>query len=165
MPLNFPKLELPDCPEVAAFRAVETILRTDPTLHRVTRHFNAWTGDATDTHPPTFARCPYLQISPAPMPSDWEAEGMHKMPMAVGILAVVAGSNRDQLMNYWHAIRRALWPEDPARFAAVRKLVLDAHITRPTLTAGAYGVKVDDKGVRMLVAEGTLQLLLHINTP
>lgn len=165
MPLAFPKLQLPDCPEVLAFRAIETILRTDPVLHKVTRDFNAWTGDASDVLPPTFATCPSLTMSPAPLPSDWEAEGQHKMPMAIAIMCVVAGSNRDQLMNYWAAVRRALWPEDPARFAFVRKLVLDAHITRPVLTASAYGVKLEEKGVRLLIAEGTLKLILLINTP
>ncbi len=163
--LNYPKLALPDCAEVLAFRAVETVLSTDPTLSRVTRYFNAWTGDAADVLPPTFALCPYLQIAPAPLASDWEAEGLHKVPMAISLLCVVAGSNRDQLMNYWAAIRRALWPQDPDRFAAVRQVVQDARITRPVLQAQAYGVKVDEAGARMLVAEGSLRLILHVDTP
>ena len=165
VPLAYPKLELPDCHEVKAFRAIETILRNDPTLKRVTRHFNAWTGAAEDVLGPTFALCPYLQISPAPQPSDWESEGQHKMPMSIALLCCVAGSNRDQLMNYWAVIRRALWPEDPERFAAVRKLVQDARVTRPVLQAQAYGIQVQEQGVRLLVAEGTLKLILLVDTP
>jgi len=167
LPLAYPKLELPDCHEVIAFRAIETVLKTDPTLKRVTKHFNAWTGDPSDVIGPTFALCPYLQISPAPMPSNWESEGQHSMPMAIGLLCVVAGSNRDQLMNYWATIRHALWPPDTQseRFATVRKLVQDARITRPVLQANAYGVKAEESGVRLLAAEGTLKLTLLVNTP
>jgi len=165
LPLAYPKLELPDCHEVLAFRAIETILRTDGTLQRVSRHFNAWCGDPADVLGPTFALCPYLQISPAPSPSTWESEGQHNMPMAIGLLCVVAGSNRDQLMNYWATIRRALWPSEPGRFATVRQLVQDARITRPTLEANAYGIRTEESGVRMLVATGTLKLTLLVDTP
>jgi hypothetical protein len=165
LPLNFPKIGLPDVEETIAFRTVDRILRQDPTLQRVTRAYCSFRGDATDTTSPTPASCPYLQIAPRPTASRWEAESMHNMPFNIAIAAAVNGSDVDQLMNYWGFIRRALWPKDPARLLAIQTQTAEARITRPTLIMQGYGSQLQSDGGRILVAQGTLNILLLIDTP
>jgi hypothetical protein len=87
------------------------------------------------------------------------------MPFVIGFTLAVNGSNVDQLTNFWGHVRRALWPADPARMAVVRKIVVDAKITRPTLTLSAFGVQLQDQGARILMAQGQLKVLLLISTP
>ncbi len=165
MALNFPKLGLPDAAETIAFRAVEKVLRNDPTLRTVLRHFHAWRGEADDILPPTPSTCPHLDIAPRPAASAWEAEGMHRMPFTVGFTLAVNGTRVDELMNLWGAIRRALWPADPAAMQRVREIVTGANITKPTLTLSGFGVQLQDKGARVLIAQGQLTVLLLISTP
>lgn len=163
--LNYPKLALPDAEETLAFRAAERILRTDPTLSRVVRSWNAWDGSPGDVLEPTFSTCPYLRLAPMPTGSAWQTEGQHRMPVLVGIQVAVAGSNADQLVNLWAAVRRALWPSDPARMATVRQIADAAKVVRPVMTLCGYGVRAEERGHRLMMAEGTLELLLHVNTP
>jgi hypothetical protein len=165
LPLAYPKIALPDVEETIAFRTVDTILRGDPTLQRVTKCFNSFRGDSTDVMGPTPATCPYLQIAPQAIASRWEAESMHNMPLGVTISAAVNGSNVDQIMNYWGFVRRALWPSDPERVVSIETLAAQAGTTRPAMTMQGYGSKLLPDGGRILVAVGTLNLLLLINTP
>jgi hypothetical protein len=159
------KIQLPDVEETIAFNAVDHILKGDPVLKRVVKHYNAWTGDASDLMAPTPALCPFLQIAPRPSGSGWEAEGLHRMPISVGFTVAVNGSDARQLMNLWGFIRRALWPADPARMAAVRTLVATAGITKPTMMMAGFGVQVQKDGARLLIGQGSLNLLLLISTP
>lgn len=165
MALSYPKLLLPDAEETIAFRAVDSILRTDPTLKRILRDYNAWTGDPSDIAAPVPSTCPNLQIAPKPSSSKWETEGMHAMPFTVAITAAVNGSNCDQLMNLWGAVRRALWPSDAVRALAVRTIVVNAGITKPTMLMNAFGVQIQKDGARVLMAQGSLNLYLLVNTP
>jgi hypothetical protein len=163
--LNYPKLAIPDVEETIAFRAVDSILRTDPTLQRVVKTWASWKGETADVFGPTPATCPTIGLAPKPNSSKWEAEGMHAMPFNVVITAAVNGSDVDQLMNFWGHIRRALWPSDPARELAIQTRIAEARITRPTMTMQGYGSQLQKDGGRILAAQGTLNLLLLIGTP
>jgi hypothetical protein len=167
--LNYPKLSLPDSPESIAFDAVEWILETDPQLMTATELFLSWKGNVEDLWDPAVNTCPFLRISPGGLPSGWETEGQHRMPMAVSIEAAVAGSDRKQMLRYWGAVRNALWPvNDPIRQAAIQAKTIAAKISRPILSAPAYGViEVGEKegGPRITLATGTLTLILLISTP
>ena len=169
MKLNYPHLDLPDSEESVAFDAIEQILTTDPALSSVTQLFVAWRGDVEDLWEPTVSTCPFLRISPGGMASGWEQEGAHKMPMSIAIEAAVVGSDRRQIMNYWGAIRRALWPQgDAVRRDANRIITQGANICRPILTAPSYGcIEIGEAkgGSRITLASGTLELVLLINTP
>jgi hypothetical protein len=140
-------------------------LRGDPTLQRVVRTYNSFTGESGDSLGPSPATCPYLQIAPKPTASKWEAEGMHNMPFTVVIAAAVNGTDVDQLMNFWGHVRRALWPADPTRNLAIQTLVAKARITRPTMTMQGFGAQPQRDGGHLLVAMGSLNVLLLIDTP
>jgi hypothetical protein len=164
--VNYPKLNLPDGAETLAFRAVERVLATDPLLSSAVRTLVAWRGEAADLLEPAFATCPFVKLSPAPAASAWETEGLHRAPLVVAIDLAVAGTDVDQLLNLWAAVRLALWPPDPARAAVVRPIYDDARIVRPVLTLAGYGTRLDEKsGAPMLAAAASLQLILHVDTP
>ena len=167
--LNYPDLPLPAPPEETAFSAIEQILSTDEMLNSVTETFLAWRGNIEDTWDPTNSNCPFLRISPSGAESNWETEGQHRMPMEITIEAAVMGSDRRQIQRYWGAIRSALWPQnDPERRDFIRGLTQTAGISRPILTAPAYGViEVGETkgGSRITLATGTLVLILLVSTP
>lgn len=170
--LNYPKLSLPEVQEERAFDAIEKILTTDPMLSSATETFLSWRGHVEDLWEPAINTCPFLRISPGGLPSNWESEGQHRMPMGITIEAAVVGSDRRQIQRYWGAIRTALWPPrqvgDTTRSDYVRTLTQQAGIARPILTAPAYGViEIGEErgGPRITLATGTLELILLINTP
>ncbi|WP_165231357.1 hypothetical protein [Aquisphaera insulae] len=164
MPLVSPKLALPASPERLAFRAVDSILREDPTLRRVVKAFSSWTGEAADSLPPTLARLPYLATGPLPSSSSWEAEGMHRVDFTIGLRLVVAGTDVDPLLDLWGAVRDALWPAEMARLNAIRAKVAAVGVVKPELKLVSLGHRNADAGMHMLAADGTLRLLLHVPT-
>jgi len=167
MPFSLSRLRLPDVEETLAFRAIDKVLKHDVILHSVVKRYNSYTGSAEDTQMPTVSTCPYLQIVPKPLTSRWECEGQHRMPISVVIRLATQGTDIDDLMNFWGCVRRALWPTNPARRAAVEAIINGAGIVRPTLKLSAFGIPLKDKDrdSAMLGAVGDLELLLFIDTP
>lgn len=164
--LTYPRLDLDPAPETTAFRAVDAVLRADPVLVRVLNKqgWFSWRGDPLDDAGPALSTCPWLRITPQSGPSDWETEGQHRMPLVVGIELAVGGTNADQLANLWHAVRGALFPADPARRADVRSALQAAGITRGRITQPAFAIRKDSAGNKIILAGGTLELLLLIDT-
>lgn len=166
MPSIPTQLGLPAAPETIAYRAVERILKSDPTLNRAVRCWTSWKGDPGDGIAPTPAACPHVALSPMPGPTGWETEEQHNASLYFRIEPAVAGTNADELLNLWHAIRQALFPPDvdSERFAWVRRQALDARIVKPTLILSGYGAATDPDGGRMLFGRGVLKVLLHVQT-
>lgn len=163
--LNWPKLDLPAAQEVAAFRAIDRIIRQDPVCKRIFgKNFYSWTGDPLDTNDPTSESCPWIRLSPVPGASSWENVGQHRMPMSVAIELAVSGTRIDELLNLWGVVRAALFPQDLDQLAAVQAIIDTANITKGRMTRAAYAVSKDDKGVKILKATGDVELLLLINT-
>jgi hypothetical protein len=154
MPYSNPILNLPDVEETIAFRALERVLRNDATLQSLGTLIACWTGSQEDLDDPPPGR-PYILLTPMGVPSGWETEGQHRMPLSVLITAVVEGTNADAIMNFYGAIRRAFFPVDPSAQADVRAAMNAAGVVNGTLTRPAYGFKVDDaNGSHLLVAQG-----------
>lgn len=164
MALSTPKLALPDSEETIAFRAVESILRSDADLSRVIKTFVAWRGEPVDNEPPTASMCPYLMIVPSARPSGWVTEGQHEEPLQIGIFAAVVGSDADQIMNLWGAIRRALFPQDATQRTSVLTKVNAAGIVNGEITMPAYTVKAEKGDQVVMLGTGTLELYLMVNT-
>jgi hypothetical protein len=162
--LAYPQLKLPNSAEQIAFRTVDQMLRSDPVLSTTVKAWRSWRGEANDILDPTFATCPYVRISPVPEVSLRQTETQHKMPLDVRIQAAVGGSDFDQLTNFWGAIRTALYPTNPARRTAILNMANAAYITRSQMTLNGYGVRVEESGLRMMIAQGTLQLILLVMT-
>lgn len=161
------KLALPKGAETVAFRAFEGVLRSDPTLSRVVKTWSGWRGEAADLLQPCPALCPFIQVAPRPGGAEWEAEGLHREPLYVAIFVAVAGLDVDELLNLWAAIRSAVFPQDPERNQAVQKTFkADARVVKTTLVTPTVQMTSDKKDAppNMLVANGLVELLLHVPT-
>lgn len=168
--ISSPKLPLPPAEETIALRAVVQVLADDPTLRACGVTMHAWTGDVADVDEPTVANCPYLRVTPTGGASGWTNQGQHELACELTIEAAVVGSDVDQLLNLWAAVRRALWPGKTVELRDARRSFFhDAGIIKPTLTRPGFGVVVkdaaDDQVVRFATATGTLTCTLHVNTP
>jgi hypothetical protein len=164
MGLASPKLKLPNSREQVAFRAVEQLLKSDPLLSVTVKAWRSWKGEQEDIAPPTFSTCPYVRLTPLPEVSERRTEIEHMMPLDIQIVIAVAGSDFDQLTNFWGAIRSAVYPTVEPRRTLALDMSNDATITRSQMTMNAIAVKVEDQGLRMIVAKGTLQIILLIRT-
>jgi hypothetical protein len=161
----FPVLKLPDAPETIAFRAVETLLQSDPLLKVTMKSFRSWSGAPEDILDPTIQTCPYVRISPKAGASTKETELQHRVILQVGIQVAVAGSNRDQLFNLWNAVRAALYPLTSARETTRNNLGTNAAISKAIITQNGFGLNVTEQGLRMLIAQGQLDLTMLVMTP
>lgn len=161
------KLALPKGAETIAYRALEDVLRTDPTLNRVVKTWASWRGDPSDLLQPCPALCPFIQVSPRPAGASWAAEGLHKEPLYIAVFVAVAGLDVDELLNLWAAIRGAVFPQDQARHEVVaEKLMVDAKVVKATIITPALEPASDKKDAppNMLFARGLVELLLHVPT-
>jgi hypothetical protein len=165
--LSYPLLKIPVAPETNAFRAVEGVLANDQVLRTTVNAngFISWTGEAKDLMEPVFAICPYLAISPNPEASEWQTEQQHRMPMSVNFIIATAGTNVDNLINFWGVIRTALFPPSTSDRSAVMAALQGAGVSKPILRMGGYGVKTEEKGsMPILVGRASLSLVMLINT-
>jgi hypothetical protein len=171
--LNFPVLDLQTVEEELAFGAVESILANDPTLKAVTKLFLSWKGDVEDIWKPSVATCPYLRITPMGGSAAWETEQQHKMPLKIEITAAVIGSNRKNLLNYWGAVRRALFPQNSVnQLNSVLAIIAAASakgamISRGIISDQNFGVVVHTKndGDRICWTQATLTVVMLVATP
>jgi len=114
--------------------------------------------------------CPYCMIKPFPSESTWVTEQQHDGPLMVHITLAVKGLAIRNLFKYWHAMRRALFPQTVAGNAAVQAIFTSAtaglggNMTKPTLQLSGYGPLVEDEAIRMLVAEATIKFGMLIKT-
>lgn len=165
MALASPKLALPNSSEKLAFRCVDQILRSDPVLSTTVKGWRSWKGEPEDILDPTFATCPYLRISPRSGVSKWASEQQHQVNLVIAIQVAVAGSDADQLFNFWQAVRNAIYPNSQARLVTIMEMVQSALISKSIMTSGGYGLNVTEQGLRMLIATGTLEIVILVQTP
>jgi hypothetical protein len=163
-------LPLPDSPETAIFYAFSKVLQSDPVFFPVTEYFVDWTDDDKATQELTHSRCPYCMIKPFPTESTWVTEQQHDSPLMIHVTLAVKGLSVKNLMNYWHAMRRALFPQTVAAENAVQTIFANATVglggvmTKPTLQLSGYGPQTVEEGLRVLVAEATIRFGTLIKT-
>lgn len=161
------KLPLPAAEEKVAFRAFDDVLRSDPDLKRVVKTWSSQRGEHEDLLMPCPALCPFVQLAVKPAGAEWAAEGQHKEPIYIAISVAVAGTSVDPLLDLWAAIRRAVFPQDPARDALVStKLRTEAKVSKPTIVSPAIDLAADKKeaSANMAVARGLIKLSLTVDT-
>ncbi len=118
--MTSPRLPLPDSAETLALRAVIRVLRSDPTLESVVRSWCVWDGSDADLMDRTKAGYPHVAVTPQPGSTSWAEESQHRSDVVLAIETFVSGTNADDSLNLWGAIRRALFPPlGSARRAAV----------------------------------------------
>jgi hypothetical protein len=165
-----PKLDIPECAESKVFRTFEHILKEDYILGSVTELLIAYHDSDDSLYEPAWTYCPFLALTPFPSEGVWLTEGQHAMPLRIHIKVAVRGLDVTNLFNYWALIRTALFPQTVAAVNAIQTLFANACagsggvMTKPTLQMNGYGPMIDDKGMRLLVAEGVVQFGMNIFT-
>jgi hypothetical protein len=143
------------------------VLKSDPVLGPVTNTFVTWDDDDKDLYDPTWSMCPWMKISPFPSESDWITESQHTSPMVVRIQVAVQGTLVDNLMDYWALVRAAIFPQTVAAANAVETILMNSaggRINKPTIQLSGYGFSVEDSGLRMLIADGTIRFGMFLQT-
>jgi hypothetical protein len=153
-------LDLPNCSHVKAFRALERILRNDPTLKRVLRQFWSWDGSDRDDLEPSLDTCPSLAIALGFGPDQWRGPANFEGPLEVRFAWAVAGTRADNLMNLVHATKRAIYPRDDTARTANRTALIEAGATTGEGIFGRTesGRMDDESGRPMLAASATFTL-------
>lgn len=160
-------LDLPDCEETLAFRALEQVLKNDGLFSRTVNKFSAWRGEDLDAMELSYSMCPYVAIGPAAQESDWLTEGQHSMPLYVRFLVAVRGTKYDNLANFWGMIRRAIYPFDNAEAEAVRAVMRGVGANLTTVATMVLNANTPIAGTPeqpFIIGQGTLRLGLHIRT-
>jgi hypothetical protein len=99
----------PQAPEMAAFRAVDAILRADLGLIAGGTSFRSWDGSAVDNVAISPGECPLIRISPEiNQPDSGFTVSRNVAHLSIKVEIFVAGLIADDLVNMWHAIRQAM---------------------------------------------------------
>lgn len=106
------------------FRQFVKILKNDPILKREVVSWNVWDGSSGDLRDPTLADCPYLRLTPAALTrmsfqTTWSSTRTLHTPMEITVDLMTKGTNVDVSNDFWHAIIKSIFPDDPTRLAAV----------------------------------------------
>lgn len=170
-PLNGTNLGLKPSVETTAFRALDRVFRQDKVLSRVLgKNFFSYTGDAKDNALPTkgLGTLPWMRVQGMGAPANWENEGQQRCPMIVSIELACDGTDQDQIMNLWGAVREAIWPPDEEEGEAICCKLQQAGVTNYRIIAPAYSfpTTTDQSGaaVQIMMARGAIGLTLLINT-
>lgn len=111
-----PKLQnIPASPRETLFRAVDFILRSDPTVNSIfDGTINSWRGDPKDKVPFAVGNKYALRISPHPTGEQWWAASEQKGNLVIDVEILAASYCWDDLDRIWYAIQRAFYPLDLA---------------------------------------------------
>lgn len=91
-----------------AFRAIETILRSNPTLDANVKTWRSREGFDTDLQVPVAAMMPLVGLSPVPVPVElWGVDEL-KANFGVSVQVFVPGTCSRDVLGLWGAIRAAV---------------------------------------------------------
>jgi len=167
--LNYRVPSWPDAHETRVFRAVEAVLKGDPILPAYVQTWSTWRGDRTDEikfpQDITATLCPFLRLSPFPVASGMATEIEHLSPLMVQVELAIVGTNTDLLMNFFGAVRAAVWPQNNVVLRDnVMATIQLAKATRGEIKLPAYGAFRDPEDIPILVAQGSIQFNLLVST-
>lgn len=120
-------LDLDDAPEVRVYDVlVEQILAAGLPIRRLV----TWYGDVDDDDRLFGTAGAEMRLYPCsdPEAARWTYPGLKKVRMTVGVeFAVDSGDIRD-VLNLWHAVRKAFFPQDAAGFVSLQTRLRDAGV-------------------------------------
>lgn len=154
---------LDDGPEQKAFRALCTVLRSDPALRAIPVKFRDWQDTEKDLVPVALAEMPCVILTPRVEAEGWWSEGEQRQGLVVEAHLFLAGTNMDDALNLYAALRRAIWPADDARRAIVDQ-VLGAVAAQRKIRPGALAPAAAKDDTRILAGTFEFLLLQLVNT-
>lgn len=128
---RFAQLALDDAPRTLVFRAVEDLLRRDPTLKRIETTIRAWQGEPTDKELLSYDMAPGIILTPYPGPETYWYSNTMKGKLFIQFETITAGLCVDDAENLSYAIERVLIPHGTAAQvqATIAKLTTAGAVT------------------------------------
>jgi hypothetical protein len=154
------KLSLPDCNETKLFRQLVAKVKSDPTLSRVVKRWFVFQGDKDEDRQVQDRDYPYIALAATADGADTVTEGMSTSPMHIQIEAGVNGTNSDDIMNLWEAIRNAFFPGD----GTVQTIMTANQATGLKLVRAPYTSVPAPGGGKMLLAKGMVSAEMWTQT-
>ena len=105
-------LNLPQSPRDAVFRAMETIVRQNPTFQRIVKptSFRTWQGNPEDAREFTFEIAPALRWTPQPGPVRFLSPSIQVGDLYVNCEILLKGTNVSDLLNFWSMLETCFYP-------------------------------------------------------
>jgi hypothetical protein len=153
-----PNLKLPVSLETKFYRGMVSRLQNDPVLRAVVKKWVIF-GDCSISQPAT-GDFPLVALAPSGERANTITEGSTDSPMSVDIVVYVNGTNVDDLLNMWGAIRAAIWTGD----GSLQPLMTASNCAGVVLERPAYYAAYPKTGENYLVGEGSVIGRLRVPT-
>lgn len=160
-------LALQTSPHTSIYRTAVHILRSDSHL-RVVNTWRVWTGNPNDVQPISPNLCPAIGLFPSEGPDSFYGPSGFRGTLSVTVMVAVIGTNVDNLLNLYHAARRAFYPEDATARMLIRKSLLAAgclNEDQPLFTQASFGVDPISDGLPMLLGQGRMLFQPRVMNP
>jgi hypothetical protein len=117
---------LTPAPHRKVFRALCDVLKQDPTLSRVIRTWSVFDGSPIDTQDFTVSHTPGLRMIPSEGPDGWYGPNGLLGPLVVDVEICLRGSDFDDALDVYHAVRRAIYPPADADRVRIHQALVAA---------------------------------------
>ena len=108
-------LSLPQAPRSAVFRAMETVVRGNPTFQRIVKpaSFRTWSGQPEDAKPFTYEIAPAMRWTPTSGPEQFNTPSSMVGPLFINCEILIKGTDCDDVANLWWMLERCFYPDQP----------------------------------------------------
>jgi hypothetical protein len=105
-------LDLPTSPRAAVFRAMETIVRQNPTFQRIVKpdNFRSWQGHPRDSKPFDQSNAPAMRWTPMNTGETFRTPDTMAGDLLLNCEILIRGTCCDDLTNFWWMITRCFYP-------------------------------------------------------
>lgn len=164
-----PRLDLPPSPRRLVFRRIVLQLRNDPILKRLPLTVLAWEGRPDDGRDLTLAEAPIIRLTPSFGPDTWAFPDAMKGTMFIDTDIGLPGTDVGDMLDFWVAMMRALYPTAPGAALAFQKELRELGI--PYCSSAAYTGLIEfsqppadvQPGDGFMSARGQLKLDIFLN--
>lgn len=147
-------LDLPQSPRATVFRAMETIVRNNPTFQRVVKpdNFRTWQGHPRDSKPFDQSNAPAMRWTPQNTGEQFRTPELISGDLLINCEILCRGSCVDDLTNFWWMLARCFYPEGGGNNPIVKTLVGAGarsglvFFTQPAFDPGPDGVFTAGQG-------------------
>jgi hypothetical protein len=162
-----PRVKVQTSPHSLVFRRIDKIIRNDHAIKQAFTTILSWTGSEDDTIAPAVDNCPYLKMSPGETGDKWYGPSSFEAFLTIDFEMGVAGSNAEDALDLYHAIRRAIYPTDHTQSLANQNAIKEAGASmtgQPVFGPPGFSIHVMGSTV-LTLCNFTLQVdvLLNIN--
>jgi hypothetical protein len=152
------KSPFPECMPTKVWRQIIRSLRSDPVLKRGVDTWQIWSGEEEDTAEPTESNLPLLRITSGNIQGQWNDENSHQYTWQIKIEIGVEGTDETHLLDFWDAIRAALFTGNTVLNALYPYGVIQKTITGAGAAPRMFGQQAG------LASEGALTIKMRVDS-